>query len=78
LIRDEIKHEVSQPLKAKSHVAKFQPNRPIVVLQSVENDIKKLSANGGDRIAGNLPILDLFVSRDRVELLVEFDRDNLI
>lgn len=74
---DEIKHEVSQPLNALIHSSNIKPNRPILNPRSVEDDIKRLTSNKGDRIAGNLPIIDLLVGSDRVELLVKFNGDNL-
>lgn len=78
LATDKIKHEVSQPLKALVHSSNTKPNRPILNPSSVEEDIKRLTEEKGDRIAGNLPILDLLVRSDRVELLVKFNGDNLV
>ena len=75
---DEIKHEVSQPLNALIHNSNIKPDRAILNPHFVEDDIKRLTSKKGDRIAGNLPIIDLLVGSDRVELLIKFNGDNLI
>jgi hypothetical protein len=75
---DRIEHEVSQPLKAIIDSSKVNPDRPILNPQSLENDLMSLTSKEGDRIAGNLHIIDLLVKSDRVELLVKFNGDNLI
>jgi hypothetical protein len=75
---DSIEHEVSQPLKAIIHSSKVKPDRPILNPQSLENDLMSLAREEGDRIAGNLHIIDLLVKSNRVELLVKFNEDNLI
>jgi hypothetical protein len=78
LTMDNIEHEVSQPLRAIINSSKVKPDRPILNLQSLENDFISLTSEEGDRIAGNLNIIDLLVKSDRVELLVKFNGDNLI
>ena len=75
---NEIKYEISQPLKAKAYTSKIKPDRPILNPLLVENDIKRLAIANGDRIAGDLPIISILVMSDRVELLTRFDGDNLL
>lgn len=75
---DRIKHKVSQPLNALTQSSNIKPGRPILNPCLVEDDIKRLTSKEGDRIAGNLPIIDILVESDRVELLVRFNGDNLV
>jgi len=74
---NEIEYETSQPLKAEVHTVKVKPDRPILNPLSIENDLKRLARESGDRIAGNLPIISILVTSDRVELLAKFNKDNL-
>jgi hypothetical protein len=78
LVTAEIEYAVSQPLRAVIYNSNVKPDRPILNPQSIENDIERLTSEEGDRVAGNLSIVDLLVKSDRVELLVKFNEDNLI
>ncbi|MEL6931379.1 MAG: hypothetical protein AAFO95_22565 [Cyanobacteria bacterium J06600_6] len=75
---DGIKYEVSQPLNASTCTSNIKPDRPILNPHSVEDDIKKLTSEKGDRIAGNIPVIDLLVDSNHIELFVKFNGDNLI
>ena len=75
---DKIEHEVSQALKVTAQSSNIQPGRLIINPRSIEEDISSLTNYNSDRIAGNLPIIGISVTTDRVELLAEFDGDNLL
>lgn len=70
--------ELSAPLSSSISQKVVRPDEAIDNPADLKSNILELTAIGGDRIAGGLPVLAIAVKADRVELLVHYGGTDLI